>query len=417
MKRFENIGGVVDWRLCVGCGACVYACPDGNIELRDVENEGLRPIIKAGRCRACGTCLAVCPGLGIAHQGDEEPGAIKELSSGWGTVLEVLEGYAADPEIRYRGSSGGLITALALFCLEQEGMAGALHVGAEGARPWENGPVLSRNRAELLRRSGSRYAPAAPCAALGWVESAGAPLVFIGKPCDNAGLQKARIAKPTLEGKVGLSLGIFCAGTPSTRATLDLLRVLKVDPAAVREVGYRGRGWPGSFRVAAAGKGDHSVGMPYGEAWNFLEKYRPYRCYLCPDATAEMADISCGDPWYRERREDDPGFSLVLVRTGRGRRVLRGAIEKGYVILETGSPRILVNSQKGMLEKRGAIWGRLLAMKAFGLPTPDYPGFHLYGNWRGLSTQAKVKSLAGTARRIWQRKYYRPNSPASPLIF
>ena len=40
-----------------------------------------------------------------------------------GYALEIWEGYAADPEIRRLGSSGGLLSALALYCLEKEGMA------------------------------------------------------------------------------------------------------------------------------------------------------------------------------------------------------------------------------------------------------------------------------------------------------
>ena len=59
--------------------------------------------------------------------------------------------------------------------------------------------------------------------------------------------------------------------------------------------------------------------MSYMESWGFLQRYRPYRCYLCPDGTGELADLSCGDPWYREILEDEPGHSLVVVRTERGK--------------------------------------------------------------------------------------------------
>jgi ferredoxin len=26
--KFQNVKEVVEWRLCVGCGACVAACPE-----------------------------------------------------------------------------------------------------------------------------------------------------------------------------------------------------------------------------------------------------------------------------------------------------------------------------------------------------------------------------------------------------
>ena len=55
--------------------------------------------------------------------------------------------------------------------------------------------------------------------------------------------------------------------------------------------------------------------VKYGESWGFFQKHTPFRCYLCPDGTSELADISCVDPWYRELQKDQIGYSLVLVRT------------------------------------------------------------------------------------------------------
>ena len=41
--RFRNIDDVVRWRLCVGCGACAFACEKKNISLEDVPGDGIRP--------------------------------------------------------------------------------------------------------------------------------------------------------------------------------------------------------------------------------------------------------------------------------------------------------------------------------------------------------------------------------------
>jgi coenzyme F420 hydrogenase subunit beta len=220
-------------------------------------------------------------------------------------------------------------------------------------------------------------------------------------------MRKASSVRPELARKIGAAIGIFCAGAPSTQATLDLLKKMGVDPGGVAGIRYRGKGWPGRF-VVTMRNGSSPKSMPYMEAWGFLQKYRPFRCYLCPDATAELADISCGDPWHREKKEDELGFSLVLVRTERGREIVRGAVEAGYVMLARREPEVLVASQRGMLEKRGAIWGRRLAMRMFGIPTPRYEGFHLYENWKRLPAGAKARAVLGTIRRIIKRKYYMP---------
>jgi len=407
--KLRNVQDVARWRLCIGCGACAYMCPEKNVSLVNVAHEGIRPKAQKSHCKGCGECLKVCPGINISHTfNPRDPGIISGLSPGWGPILDVWEGYAADPEIRRRGSSGGLVSALSLYCIEEVGMQGVLHAGPLEMQPIENVTTFSTNRSQILARAGSRYSPASPCDGLGQIEAADRPCVFIGKPCDGAALKKAREIRPGLDRNVGLTIGIFCAGTPASQGTIDLFKKLGVNPDSVAEVRYRGHGWPGKFAVRPVGGDTFCEMATYPDAWGFLQKYRPYRCYLCPDGTSELADISCGDPWYRNPEEGEAGSSLVLTRTEKGRIILRGAMEAGYVALERRDPHLLDKSQQNLSAKRSAIWGRLLAMKTFGIPTPRLKGFHLFENWRQLSTKEKARSILGTARRIILRGYYKP---------
>jgi coenzyme F420 hydrogenase subunit beta len=385
--------------------------------LIDVINDGLRPFLEGGKCGACIECIKVCPGYVTTHNSFKNiSGLIPELLKGWGPILEIWEGYATNSEMRYHGSSGGLTNAIVLYCLEEEGMHGVLHIGADNEIPWKNKTVFSQNRSELLKRTGSRYSPSSPCDGLDQIIKAKGFCAFIGKPCDIAGLRKAQLLKPDLDKNIGIAIGIFCAGTPSTTGTLDLLKKMDVNPEKIEELRYRGKGWPGMFTVQLKEEKTLSHRMSYMDAWGFLQKYRPFRCYLCPDGTSEFADISCGDPWYRKISEGEQGYSLVLVRTERGRKILQGAIEAGHVFLDQADPKILEASQKNLLSKRCAIWGRFLVMKAFGIPTPQYKGFSLFKNWLTLPSLEKIKSILGTMRRVLYRKYYRPESILDKLI-
>lgn len=336
------------------------------------------------------------------------PGIVPELTASCGPVLEIWEGHATDPEIRLLGSSGGLITALCLYCLEQEGMHGVLHIGGDPEDPIRNKTTLSRTRTELLSKTGSRYAPASTCDRLDLIENASGPCVFVGQPSELTALRKAEKLKPDLKKNVGLAISFFCAGSPSTQGTIELLKSMGVYPEQVESLRYRGKGWPGNFAVTLKGESSPRYQMSYKESWAFVQAYRPFSVHLWPDGTGEDADISCGDPWYREIREGEAGSSLVVVRTERGKELVRRAIQGGFLSLRPAEPQKLLNSQMNLLAKRGSIWGRIAALKLFGVPAPSFKGFSLFNSWLGLPSSDKLRSTLGTVRRIVTRKYFRP---------
>ncbi len=408
MHRFHSISDIVDWRLCLGCGVCAYICPERKVSLLDFVKEGIRPVVASNNCGSCRVCLEVCPAYENDHTAiNSVPGLIEELKPYCGPVLEIWEGHAADSGIRHQGSSGGLLTALSLYCLDRQAMHGVLHVGSDPNDPLRNKTRMSLTRSDLMEKTGSRYAPASACDSLHLIEAAPGPCVFIGQPSEVTALRKAERLRPALSSKIGLALSFLCAGSPARRGTLELLKSMGVKPDEVRDVRYRGNGWPGMFAVTLKGQSKPSHFRTYKESWRLVQAYRPFSVHLCPDGTGEDADISCGDPWYREVKEGEAGSSLVIVRTETGRRILRGAMEAGYVQVQPAEVWKLLKSQKNLFEKRGAIWGRVATLRAMGLPAPRLKGFGLFRGWLRLSFEDKLRSTLGTMRRIITRKYYR----------
>ncbi len=405
IRRLKSLKDVIEWGFCIGCGACAYACSKQKVTLVNIHDSGIRPRFEKRSCGGCVECLSFCPGYRLENRnGSAAKGRPADLLIG--PALEIWEGYATDEEIRLAGSSGGVLSALSLYCLEKEGMNFVLHTGPDPETPWLNKTVKSFSRQDLIQRAGSRYSPSSPCEALALIEESEKPCVFIGKPCDAAAVSMIRRQRPGLDQNLGLVLAFFCAGPPGTQATLNLLRDLKVEAREVESLRYRGMGWPGSFRVSL-GNGKGEKALSYEDSWGRLAKHpRSFRCHLCPDGLGELADISCGDAWHRYKGDKNPGISLVLARTERGREILCRAREAGYVCLEPSGTEQVIRAQ-GMVERRKDILGRIQTLRIFLIPAPHFSGFHLKEAWQEKPLKARARTILGTMKRIWRRDMWR----------
>ena len=406
----SSLDAVVRGGLCTGCGACAYLEPR-EIKIVDVPSEGRRPKAVGSDKPLLhkGDGLAACPGLSLEHRYDPKDKSLDpELMAGWGPVKKLYEGYAADTELRFGGSSGGAASALALFALESEKFHGVLHTAGRADVPYLNETVVSRSRADLVKRTGSRYAPASPCEGLGEIERGEGPYMFIAKPCDVAAAQNARRLRPALDRNLAITVGFFCAGTPSTNGTLEMLRAMGVpDPARLVSLRYRGNGWPGlaTAVVRHPDGSETSHQKTYDETWGkILSRHVQWRCRLCADHTGEFADIAVGDPWYREIQPGEAGSSLIVARTERGARFVEQAIASGYLLAKPVEHGLLPASQPNLLRTRGAMWGRLLGLRMIGARAPHYRRLPTFRFWlRELPLREKIVSVFGTIRRCLQK--------------
>lgn len=404
-RRLSSIQGVVDAHLCTGCGVCAYLDP-GSLAMSEVTPIGRRPLPIVGVSGgASQDAVSACPGRALAH----EPGALQDAPFGgeWGPVLALYECWSTDPVVRHRGSSGGAVTSLAAHAVTSGAAVGVLQVQASPTDPLLNETVLNTTYDAIVGAAGSRYSPASPCERLDLVEAAPGPCVVIGKPCDIAAVRRAADLRPALASNLALTIGIFCAGTPATAATEKLVRSLDIEPTDVTRLDYRGEGWPGRFRVTS--RSGRSGSLSYAESWGgTLTKHRQWRCLICPDHSGEFADVAIGDPWYREVADDEPGRSLVVVRSERGRGALLAALADGALAGHELPLSRLPESQPSLESTRGAVWGRVLTMRLAGLPAPKFGGMPSFRLWWKLPLRGKLTSTAGTWRRMRARRLRRP---------
>lgn len=410
----SSIEQVVERHMCTGCGACAGIAP-ALFAMTDVPHAGRRPVrLPAIDAAAEREALAACPGRGAGPRPVVPVTAKEELCPvEWGSVLEIWEGHAADPETRWRGSSGGAVTALAAFAMESGTAAGAVHVRQAQDNALLNESTISRSAAELVSAAGSRYAPASPCDKLDAIANADAPLVFIGKPCDVQAATAAARGNARIAQNTALTISIFCAGAPSTNGTRALLDRLGVPQGAkVTGVKYRGEGWPGEMSatyIAADGAECATRGISYSEGWGrILQQHRQWRCHVCADHTGEFADISVGDPWDKPRGAGEAeGSSLIVVRSERGREFVRRAIDAGAIKATPRPLTALADAQPNLSRTRRILFGRLLGLRIAGLSAPSYAGWQLGELWlRRTGLRDKLSSVLGTVKRVFRRRLW-----------
>jgi coenzyme F420 hydrogenase subunit beta len=406
MTKTHPVDAVLDRRMCSGCGACAYLGHEQGVTMVDYPTVGRRPAgVRQLPLIVKDQIAAVCPGVRVESPGweDHQPDQNEVLV---GPAKQIWEGWAADPEIRWPGSSGGVVTALATYCLERLGMALVVHTGMDPEKPWRNRTVISTDRRGLIENSGSRYTTSSPVEALRVIEQSDRACVFIGKPCDVAAVARLRATRPLLDRNLGLVLSFFCAGTPVSSASLRLAAELGFDdPSAIVSVRYRGRGWPGRFNTTD--ENGREASLSYNDSWGQLaRRQRQLRCQLCPDGLGELADVTGGDAWHRKEEGTD-GISLILARTERGRRVVASAVQDGYLeVTPSGYDQVV--AAQGLVGRRKLVGIRSAALRAFLLPAPKFPGFRLASASAQVSLRDRAREYLGMIRRIVERGYLRP---------
>lgn len=391
----KAIRSVVSSGNCSGCGLCALLA-DG-VEMT-LNSEGyLRPRVGANLrtdIRQAELFAAACPGRRIhAPEPDSVNGTVHPV---FGRVAGCWEAWAADADARFRGSSGGVLTALAAWIAERNAASHVIAAAHDRERPTRTASVLVTNRQEALDAAGSRYAPIATLAAM--TGKAAAVAAVILKPCEASALRQLTDASGDA---APLLMSFFCAGTPSQNATDGLLEELGLNPLQTIRLKYRGDGWPGNF---VASDGQKTVSASYDDTWGrHLGRALQDRCKICVDGTGEHADLSVGDFWRADKRgypvfSDAPGVSVLIARTARGAAVIDEAIREGIIVARPISLDAVAMVQPLQRLRRRTLLGRLLGRRILGGCVPSYTGYPLI---RGALSEPMrtIRALLGSVRR------------------
>jgi coenzyme F420 hydrogenase subunit beta len=344
-----------------------------------------------------------CPGAIVA----EWPGA-PHLHPVWGPYHAVYTGHAVDADVRFKGSSGGAVTALAVHALNSGLVDRVVHVVANPEDPAGNLVRCSTSVAEVIEGAGSRYISSSPLADIGRVLADRGSVAFIGKPCDVSALRRLALSDPRVDAHIPLMMAFFCAGIPSRRAVGRVLDAIGVAPDDLATFRYRGNGWPG--KATATARDGRVAEMSYEDSWGgYLSKEVQFRCKICPDAVGGTADIACADAWYGGETgyptfEELDGRSLIVSRTARGQSVLDAAVAAGTVAIEPLALGELDLMQPSQAQRKRLVGGRLAALAVTLQPRPRLRGLSIAQASKSAGPVEQLRNFLGTLRRIVLRR-------------
>ncbi|WP_372774339.1 Coenzyme F420 hydrogenase/dehydrogenase, beta subunit C-terminal domain [Mangrovibacterium sp.] len=393
MNKIEKI---IKADLCLGCGLCESISTSSNCSMVLEPNGFYRPDFKKEiPAETIDSILHCCPGIRIKND--------KKNSGVWGEVLQINEAWSTDPTIRKKGSSGGIISSLAIFLLQSKLVDGILQVGKSDNHYLYNHLKISRTREEVIRNASSRYAPALVFDRLKSIlDESSDKYAFVGKPCDIAGIKNFVAQFPKYEDRIIYHLSIFCAGMPSYNGTEKLIKS-SGNPDKPIDLKYRGDGWPGYFE--AKFKDQSTFKVSYNDSWgNVLGKHLGMRCKICPDGIGLLADIVAGDSWntkdgYPDFEESD-GRSFVLIRNEKGANLFNNALNQARIEATNLDVSKIADIQNYQYQRRLLAGYRIFAIQ---LLTGKLLSFKNLGVYQ-LAIKANIltgfKNMIGTAKRM-----------------
>lgn len=298
----------------------------------------------------------------------------EQINNYIGTYQTVYFGHARDHLVRSNASSGGAVTAiLASLLLSGEVDAALvcdLTVQAGRARPVFR---LAHTLDELIVAQGSKYITTPfSSEAMALLRAYQGRLAVVCLPCDANLLARVRKNEPELDAKIHCVITLFC-GHLSSPALTDLLSD-KLRPEAEAElVAFRHRSghWRGRLTAEYHGGELHSKKFAAFSKYQNLYYFCETKCLHCHDHVGYASDIAVGDIWLQRMKKDPIKHSAILVKTARGAKCLKQALEAGQISLEERPIEDLIDAQSRSFKIHYNVSARAKAGKKLGLKIED----------------------------------------------
>lgn len=314
MGSNELLTDVHQRELCIGCGACVDICP--YFKNHKGKTAQLFPCtLEQGRCY--GYCPKAEVDLDTLTQhirGRPYDG------SPLGDCRHVLAARAGG-QLKTGGfQSGGTVTALLTFALKSGIIDAAALTDRRDLNPI---PRLVTHWPDVAQCATSKFMAAPTLSSVNMAARQGYRSIgMVGTPCQMVAAAQMKVnplGKEAHRVPLSLTVGLFCNWALDTRQLIDVLSQ-KLDISQITRMDIPPP--PANALVIETEGGRMEISL------SEIKPLIPHTCFICPDMTAELADVSVG------MFEGRPGWNTVIVRSNKGSELIDQARRQGVIETE-----------------------------------------------------------------------------------
>lgn len=394
--------------MCTGCGLCEGIAGRESIRMLTSPSGYERPHVVGDLTQETVDIIYdSCPGL----RQDSLPEALLDedaiIDPVWGPYLEMMSAHATDQEVRIKAASGGVLTALSMYLVDTGQVSFVLHATPASEDVTFGVPKISLSSEDVRQGTSSIYGPTAPLKDIKSVLDRGEPFAFVGKPCDISALRNYARYDCRINTLIRYWLTPVCGGIvppPQLDKFLATRNITRRDLTSFR---YRGDMCPGDTEFETRDGAAHKANMYelYG-GFDEADWQLPFRCKICPDGPGEGADIAAGDQWVDdipdwETAHLDKGTNAVIVRTAAGARLMRAAMDAGYITKEQEiTPRFYDTCQHHHVVKKMYMRARWDGLASEGRLTPRSRGLRLDEFAVKNDATTNTRQTEGTRHRV-----------------
>ncbi len=287
-----------------------------------------------------------------------------------GNYQDCFIGYSMDQGIRSGAASGGVVTAMLIYQLEKGYIQGALvskHVVEEGKLSYKT--FIAQTREELMACRTSIYMDFPLAKHFKDILTFDGKVAVVALPCQMQVLKKLEFVYPELSEKIALKIALFCSGNPSPVLTEKILEKNKISIVEVEKLYFRKGHWRGKTHIEQKDGTAKSISYLYNHCtYKNLYFHSLPRCYSCQDHFGYNADISCGDVWLKEMKDNPIKHTGFVAKSGRAMKLIEEmTADKALYSEQVEGTRILKSQKRALMYKYATGKAKMRIGKWFGL--------------------------------------------------